>query len=128
MPKISVIVPVYNVKEYLEECLLSIYAQDFQDFEVILVDDGSTDGSGELCDALESSRENLKVIHKSNGGLSSARNEGVRYATGEWLVFVDSDDIIPDNAFSNMMKYAKHNVDVVIGKFQTFDSNERIFY
>ena len=127
MTKISVIVPVYNVKEYFEECLWSIYAQDFQDFEVILVDDGSTDGSGEFCDALEASRENLKVIHKSNGGLSSARNEGVRHATGDWLVFVDSDDIIPDNAFSNMMKYSENDIDVIIGKFQTFDSKERIF-
>lgn len=92
MPKISIIVPVYNVEKYLEKCVRSILAQTFTDFELILVDDGSPDSSGAMCDQFAEQDQRVKVIHKENGGLSDARNAGIELATGEYLGFVDSDD------------------------------------
>lgn len=91
-PLVSVIVPVYNVRDYLEECVRSIVAQTYRDIEVILVDDGSADGSGELCDELASGDSRVTVYHKENGGLSDARNFGIARCHGEWVAFVDSDD------------------------------------
>lgn len=91
---VSVIVPVYNVKDYLEECFASVCAQTYGNVEIILVDDGSTDGSGELCDELASRDDRAVVVHKVNGGLSDARNAGLRFARGNWISFVDSDDYI----------------------------------
>ena len=93
-PLVSVIVPVYNVKEYLEECFFSIVGQTYSNLEIILVDDGSTDGSGELCDILSSQDGRAVVFHKENGGLSDARNYGLRNAHAEWISFIDSDDYI----------------------------------
>ena len=94
---ISVIVPVYNIKEYLERCVLSICNQTYKNLEIILVDDGSTDGSGDICDRLAKEDNRIRVFHKENGGSSSARNLGIREATGEYLGFIDSDDYIePD--------------------------------
>lgn len=90
--KVSVVVPVYNVAPYLEKCVASVLGQSEQDFEVILVDDGSSDGSGELCDALCLRDSRIKVIHQANGGLSAARNTGIRKAEGEIIMFLDSDD------------------------------------
>jgi glycosyltransferase involved in cell wall biosynthesis len=94
LPLISVIVPVYNVKPYLRECFESIVNQTYRSFEIILVDDGSTDGSGELCDSLVEPHEHASVIHKDNGGMSHARDAGLAAAKGEWVAFVDSDDFI----------------------------------
>lgn len=91
-PLVSVIVPVYNVKPYLHECLESIVSQTYQDLEIIVVDDGSTDGSGELCDEWASADRRVFVFHKENGGLADARNFGLRQAHGDWISFVDSDD------------------------------------
>ena len=91
---VSVIVPVYNVKSYLQECFDSICRQSYQNIEIILVDDGSTDGSGELCDVLATKDDRTTVLHKENGGLSDARNAGLRIARGDWISFVDSDDYI----------------------------------
>lgn len=91
-PLISVIVPVYNVNEYLDRCVKSIKNQTYENLEIVLVDDGSTDGSGDLCDELSYSDERISVIHKFNGGLSDARNVGIEFASGDYLVFVDSDD------------------------------------
>ncbi len=91
---ISVIVPVYNVQAYLAECVESILVQTYQDLEIILVDDGSTDGSGALCDGLALGDPRVRVIHKENGGLSDARNAGLELATGQWLSFVDGDDLL----------------------------------
>ena len=90
----SVIVPVYNVKDYLHECVDSILAQTFTDFELILVDDGSTDGSGAICDAYAQQDARVQVVHKENGGQSTARNCGVNKAQGQFVVFLDSDDFL----------------------------------
>lgn len=92
--KVSVIVPVYNVKKTLEICVNSICNQTYNNLEIILVDDGSTDGSSEICDELQKRDNRIKVFHKSNGGLSDARNYGIKHSNGNFLVFVDSDDII----------------------------------
>lgn len=92
--KISIIIPVYNVKKYLRECLDSILAQSYKDFEIILVDDGSTDSSGNICDEYSMKYENIKVLHKNNNGLSSARNAGLDIAQGEYILFIDSDDVV----------------------------------
>lgn len=90
--RFSVIVPVYNVEAYLSQCVDSILAQSFPDYEVILVDDGSSDGSPQLCDQYAGKDSRVKVIHQKNGGLSDARNSGIRAAAGDFLLFIDSDD------------------------------------
>ena len=92
----SVVIPVYNVKDYLEKCIDSVLAQTSDDTEIILVDDGSTDGeSGQICDRYaEKHPDQIRVIHQNNRGVSSARNSGIRAATGEFIVFIDGDDYI----------------------------------
>lgn len=104
---ISVIVPVYKVEEYLPRCVDSILAQSYENLEVILVDDGSPDGSGAICDDYAQKDSRVKVIHKTNGGLSSARNAGIEAARGEYLAFVDSDDWLEPDAYSRMMAVMK---------------------
>ncbi|MBQ4510326.1 MAG: glycosyltransferase family 2 protein [Clostridia bacterium] len=96
MKKISIIIPVYNVEAYLKDCIDSILMQSMQDYEIILVDDGSTDKSGNLCDEFASKRENIFAYHKENGGPSDARNYGIEKSNGEYIVFVDSDDYFDD--------------------------------
>ena len=90
--KVSVVIPVYNVKPYLERCVQSVLRQTFKDLEIIMVDDGSTDGSGELAESLKDWSPCIRVVHQENQGLSGARNTGIRHATGEYVVFLDSDD------------------------------------
>ena len=92
--KISVIVPVYNVEQYLERCVDSIINQTYKNLEIILVNDGSTDNSGQLCDELAKKDDRIRVIHKKNGGLSDARNKGEESSTGDYIIFIDSDDYI----------------------------------
>ena len=101
-PLVSVIVPVYNVEDYLAECVESLQNQTYPELEIILVDDGSTDGSGRLCDVLAAQDARIRVIHKENGGLSDARNVGMRSAEGTYFTFVDSDDVLPRNAVARM--------------------------
>lgn len=111
---ISVIVPVYNVEAYLNKCIDSILKNDYQNIEVILVDDGSSDHSGKICDEYEQVDGRVSVIHKENGGLSSARNVGLKLAKGDFITFVDSDDSITSNMFRVMLKSAlEHNADIV---------------
>lgn len=98
-PIISIIVPVYNVEIYLEKCVDSIIKQTFKSIEIILVDDGSTDNSGTICDTIALSDERIRVIHKENGGLSSARNVGIKNARGSYYGFIDSDDYIEPDMF-----------------------------
>ncbi len=103
LPKISVIVPVYNVEKYLSRCIDSILAQTFGDYEVILVDDGSTDRSGKICDEYAEKDPRFRVIHKENGGLSDARNTGVSAAVGDFVCFIDSDDFIDPEMLSVLL-------------------------
>ncbi len=102
MVKVSIIVPVYNVASYLNKCVDSILDQSLQEIEVILVDDGSTDDSGKICDQYEARDTRVKVIHKANGGLSDARNAGIAQATGEYIGFVDGDDYIEREMFETL--------------------------
>jgi CDP-glycerol glycerophosphotransferase len=103
MPRISVVVPVYNVEAYLEECLQSIARQTVSDLEVILVDDGSTDGSRAIADAFADRDGRFRVIGQANAGLSAARNTGIDAAGGEYLAFVDSDDVLPVDAYERLL-------------------------
>ena len=91
---ISVIIPIYNVEKYLCRCLDSIISQSYKDLEIILVDDGSPDNSPSICDSYARNDNRIKVIHKTNGGLSAARNTGLKYAMGDFISFIDSDDYI----------------------------------
>ncbi|MDD4817137.1 MAG: glycosyltransferase family 2 protein [Victivallaceae bacterium] len=114
MPRVSIVVPVYNVKSYLDACVKSILAQDYCDFEVILVDDGSTDGCGGLCDSYVALDSRVKVFHKSNGGLASAVKYGVERSRGEFLYFVDSDDELSPIGLRIMLGISKkYSVDFV---------------
>lgn len=112
--KLSIIVPVYNVQKYLDECVQSIVKQTFTDWECILVDDGSTDFSSVMCDEWAEKDSRIKVIHKTNGGLGSARNAGISAAAGDFLSFVDSDDLVSENIFSFLLeKVEKNNLDAI---------------
>lgn len=115
MPLVSIVVPVYNVEGYLSKCVKSLTEQTLKNIEIILIDDGSSDDSGEICDRLQMNDTRIKVIHKSNGGLSSARNAGLNIATGEYIGFVDSDDDIELDMYEKLYAVAKSkNVDFVM--------------
>ena len=105
--KVSIIVPVYNVEKYLDECVKSILAQTYTDIEIVLVDDGSKDTSGAMCDEFKTQDDRIVVVHKENGGLSSARNAGMENASGAYYIFVDSDDTISPNMAYEMVRKAK---------------------
>lgn len=109
MPKLSIVVPVYKVEEYINKCVDSILDQTFTDFELILVDDGSPDNSGKICDEYAQKDERIIVIHKENGGLSDARNIGIDAAQGEIIGFVDSDDYLDKVMYTEMICYLKEN-------------------
>lgn len=104
MPKISVIVPVYKAEKYIEQCVNSILQQTFPDFELLLIDDGSPDQSGAICDRLAETDSRIRVIHKENGGVSSARNCGLDHATGEYIMFSDSDDYVAPDWCGGMLE------------------------
>lgn len=113
--QLSVVVPIYKVERDLERCIDSILKQKIKDMEIILVDDGSPDSCGEICDRYERENKNIIVIHKENGGLSDARNVGIDIARGEYIAFIDSDDTIRPNMFWDMLGAAKHeNADIVV--------------
>lgn len=114
MPKLSIIVPVYKVEPYIHKCVDSILNQSFTDFELILVDDGSPDKCGKICDEYALKDERVRVIHKENGGLSDARNAGIDIAVGEVIGFVDSDDWIEQRMYEEMLNYMEeNNLDIV---------------
>lgn len=116
MPKISIIVPCYNVDKYLEQCLNSLTGQTLKDIEIILVDDGSPDTSGEICDRYAAGDSRVKVIHKQNGGVSAARNDGLAAATGEYVFFCDGDDWMPLDACELLWAEAEQSgADVIFG-------------
>lgn len=113
-PQISVIVPVYKVEKYLDQCVQSIFAQYYNNLEIILVDDGSPDNCPELCDEYAAIDDRVKVVHKENGGLASARNAGLDVASGKYIAFVDSDDWIEPQTYLSMMEFLiKEELDIV---------------
>lgn len=122
---VSVIVPVYKVELYLERCLKSIINQTYNNLEIILVDDGSPDKCPEICDQYAKYDRRVKVIHKPNGGLSSARNAGIDVMSGEYVTFIDSDDFIPENAIEKWVHYIKeYHANIVVGKYQIYNKGD----
>ena len=129
MPKVSVIVPVYGVEKYVSECIESILNQTYTDWELILVDDGSLDKSGEICDQYAAKDNRIKVFHKENGGVSSARNCGIKLANGEWIYFCDADDKVMPDAFNYLISQSKNTqTDLIIAGYQVFNANEELIY
>lgn len=125
--KVSVIIPVYNVIKYLKQCIDSVLNQTMDDIEIIIVDDGSTDGSEILCDDYANKYDCIKVFHRKNNGLGSARNLGIDIATGEYLYFLDSDDWIKEDALKTLYNYAHHyNLDIVFFAAETVCENIKI--
>ena len=117
-PEISIIVPIYNVEKYLPRCIESILAQTFTNFELILVNDGSEDDSGEVCDRYAKEDKRIKVIHKKNGGVSSARNAGLKNSIGNYIGFVDPDDYIKKDMYEKMYNLCiKKDSKIAICKF-----------
>ncbi len=119
-PFISIIVPIYKVEPFLQECIDSILAQTFTDFELILVNDGSPDNCGAICDANAAKDSRIRVIHQENQGVTRARANGVAAAKGEFITFVDGDDTIPKHAFSTLIAPANPDVDIVLGTTRNF--------
>ena len=125
MPKISVIVPVYKVEAYLRPCVDSILAQSFPDFELILVDDGSPDSCGALCDAWAAKDPRIRVIHQQNGGLSAARNAGMDVAVGAWLTFIDSDDYVAPDYLELLYRNAEGSgAEIAVCRTQVFQDGQ----
>ena len=123
----SVVIPVYNVEKYLRECVDSILNQTFMDFEVILVDDGSKDSSGIICDEYAAKDSRVKVIHKENGGQSTARNTGLNKACGDYVFFMDSDDFITYNEFfADIFQALDENTDIVLFRYQKYYNDENV--
>ncbi|MBU5469499.1 glycosyltransferase [Falcatimonas sp. MSJ-15] len=123
--KISVIIPVYNTKEYLEKCVSSVTSQTYKNLEIFLVDDGSTDGSDKLCDRLAQDDSRIRVIHKANSGASDARNAALDVATGEIITFVDSDDYIDDNMYEELMKLMReYDADIVSCAYRAINGDD----
>lgn len=121
---ISIIVPVYNVEKYLRYCIDSILSQTFTDFELLLIDDGSKDKSGKICDEYAKKDNRIKVFHKENGGVSSARNLGLNKANGEWVCFIDSDDTV-SNKYIQHMAEAINDKDVLILSNYKKETNDK---
>lgn len=113
-PLISIIVPIYNAGDALNRCIDSVLNQTFHDWELLLIDDGCTDKSGEICDEYSIKDQRIQVFHKPNGGVSSARNIGLNHAKGEWIVFVDADDFVKESYLSHILEHSRKNVDLVI--------------
>lgn len=119
-PQISAIIPIYNAQNTLNQCIDSILNQTFTDWELLLIDDGSTDQSGELCDKYAAKDQRIKVVHKKNGGVSSARNTGLDHAKGNWITFVDSDDFIDTTFLDSLIK--SQSYDLYIAGIQFINS------
>ena len=124
---ITIIIPVYNVEKYLERCIDSVIEQTYKNLEIILVDDGSTDSSGKLCDEFAKKDTRIKVIHKTNGGLSDARNKGLEIATGEYIAFADSDDYLEEDMLETLHNLStEHNADISIVSYYEYYNGKLI--
>ncbi len=126
MPKLSVIVPVYKVEKYIHQCVDSLLAQDYRDMEILLIDDGSPDCCGEICDDYAKKDDRVRVIHQENQGLAEVRNIGIREAKGKYIGFVDSDDYVLPGMFSKMMGCIEKDpvTDIVVCDYSTFDGDD----
>lgn len=122
----SVVVPIYNVEKYIDKCVESILFQSYGDIEIILVDDSSPDRCPSICDAYALKDQRVKVIHKENGGLSDARNAGIKVAKGEYILFVDADDYIEPNTCELFSKYADHSCDILVGDAVLFGDSSGV--
>ena len=117
---VSIIIPVYNIKNYITKCIESVISQSYKNLEIILVDDGSSDESGLICDNYAKSDNRIKVIHKKNGGLSDARNVAIDVAKGDFIYFIDGDDYIHHNSISVLIEaYNNTQSDIVTGGFMS---------
>lgn len=126
---VSIIVPIYKVEEYLSQCIDSILYQTYSDLEIILVDDGSPDNCGSICEEYAKKDKRIKVIHKENQGLGMARNTGLEYAKGEFIYFVDSDDWLEPNAIECLVKYQKeYDADIVMCNYDKRDDLHKVLY
>ena len=132
---VSVIIPVYNVEQYIEKCIYSVINQSYKNLEIILINDGSTDRSGIICDKYEKIDKRIKVVHKKNGGLSSARNVGLNLATGEYIMFIDSDDFVENTIVEDLyLSCYKNDVEISICNYRYAnekdikDSEENVEY
>lgn len=121
---VSIIVPVYNTKKYLKDCLESLLNQTYKNYEIILVDDGSTDGSDVICDKYSKKDKSIKVYHINNSGVSFARNYGIKNSNGKWITFVDSDDIITLDYLESLINSTDEEVDMVIGRTISFINDD----
>lgn len=123
---ISIIVPVYNIELYIEKCVTSILEQSYNNFEILLIDDGSTDKSGDICELLAAKDSRIKVFHKKNGGLSDARNYGLQYMKGEYVCFIDSDDYVDKDYLKKLYEaIQEEEADVSLCSFKLVDENKR---
>lgn len=123
--KVSIIIPVYNVEEYLKKCIDSLLAQTFKDIKIILVDDGSTDSSSKICDEYNRKDKRVLVIHKKNEGVSKARNTGLEYAHGKYVMFVDSDDWMDETAVGSYVKMMEdNNGDYLLNRYKVIDGGQ----
>lgn len=128
-PLISIIVPVYNVETYLDQCIHSVLNQTYSNWELLLINDGSTDSSGSMCDDYARRDGRIRVIHMKNRGVSEARNTGLTLSKGEYITFLDSDDGIREDFLETCLTTAiQHEVDIVIGHFFIWDENQQTFY
>lgn len=128
MPKISMIVPVFNVEQYLPHCIDSILNQSFRDFELLLIDDGSSDNSGNICDRYAENDSRIRVFHKENGGVSSARNVGIDNAIGDWIFFSDADDELFPDGLSILYASIGYNIDLVMAGYERYNNDGKLSY
>lgn len=128
MVKVSVIIPVYNTELYLGKCVQSVCNQTFSDLEIILVDDGSKQAAHDLCDELASKDTRIKVLHKTNGGLSSSRNAGIEVATGEYISFIDSDDYIAPDFYETLISSSSNDETLACSHIVRVDENDELSY
>lgn len=126
-PIFTFIIPIYNTADYLERCLHSVTEQSFKDVEILLINDGSTDHSGAICEQYASQDSRITVIHQENRGLSGARNTGIRHAKGEYLLFLDSDDYVEKDTAQQFVPYTKTGADILIGRGITEGANALAF-
>ena len=124
-PHLSVVIPVYNSEDTIGACIDSVLQQSYTGFELIIVDDGSTDKSGDICDDYSERDSRITVIHQSNKGRTEARWQGVKTARGEWLTFVDSDDTLPVDALMHLSAVANEDTDIVLGNGYTLPDEQR---